>query len=195
MTRNLVFTQVLSLAVLAGLSGLAGCTLTSEDVEPVLPAVPVRNANTVAYQLNGAPVVAHNGGGTLFGRGNESVYAYFEPDSSLVIESVDQQNPSVAGTALHDLRWTLPRFQGVGRYQPVPAQTSFQLIFQEGPRRFDVPGPVQPLDVSRPAEIIVTSWDPSTQRVQGTFVLHFAARDGAPAAALSAGAFDLRLGR
>lgn len=196
---NLTLLRVLlrRTALLLGLGGLAAsCTFTATgEVEPALPSAPVYNSNTVVYKLNGLPVVAHNASSVLasvFG-GNQfpPVDIHFEADSSLVFESADEQNERQPGRTLHALEWKLPRFRGVGSYRPAPAGTSFQLSTYNADR-YPEAGPLLSLDPALPAEIVVTAWDAATQHVHGTFVLHFAAQNGAPAAALSEGAFDMK---
>ena len=187
-----------SFLLLAGPLLLAGCTLAADDVEPALPAVPVYGTNTVVYRLNGRPVVAHNAGtviSAVFG-GNRypPVYIFFGPDSSLVFRSADAQNQGRDGSATHELEWALPRFRGLGRYRPDPAQTTFQ---RREPGYDSATAPYvapQTLDGQQPAEVVVTRWDPATRQMGGTFVLHFAAQGAAPAAALTEGAFDLKPG-
>ncbi|WP_375417422.1 hypothetical protein [uncultured Hymenobacter sp.] len=196
MKRNLVFIGLRRAALLPALSALAACTLTSEEVEPALPQIPVHNSNTVAYKLNGLPVVAHNAGSVLasiFGGGRyPPVDVHFETDSSLIFTSADEQNERAPGLVVHALQWQLTRFRGVGSYRPGPAETTFQLYTYDAGRNTQPTGPVQQLDLSQPAEITVTEWNPATRYVRGTFRLHFAARNGAPAAALSEGAFALK---
>ena len=182
--------------LLASLAWATGCTLTADDVEPALPTPPVLGTNTVVYRLNGLPVVAHNYGSVLtsvFG-GNRypPVDVFFDLDSSLVVRSADEQNERRPGYVTHELEWVLPRFRGLGRYQPNPAKTTFRLLVRDNDNRFATPGPQQFLDSQKPAEVIVTKWDSTKRQVSGTFVLHFTAQNGAPAAALTEGAFDLK---
>ncbi len=182
--------------LLASLVWATGCTLTADDVEPALPTPPVLGTNTVVYRLNGLPVVAHNYGSVIssvFG-GNRypPVDVFFDPDSGLVVRSADKQNVQRPGYVTHELEWALPRFRGLGRYRPDAARTTFRRLMRDNSNGFTTLVPPQLLDSQQPAEVIITQWDSVKRQVSGTFVLHFAAQNGAPAAALTEGAFDLK---
>ncbi|MBH8569619.1 hypothetical protein KB206_12040 [Microvirga sp. STS02] len=185
---------------LLALSGLTGCTLTADDVEPALPSVPVLQTNTVAYQLNGLPVVAHNYSSLIsaifsFGSRSLPVDGFLYPDSTVVIGAVDDQNYIGAGALQHGLEWQLLHFRGVGRYAVVPGHTVFQVDTRDAANKEWINGPSQPLAAQPAAQVVVTAWDPATQHISGTFTMRFAAAGSAPAADLQDGRFDLKLGR
>ena len=187
------------LLLLLALSALTGCTILADDVEPALPAVPVYQSNTVAYQLNGLPVVAHTYGTLIsaifsFGSRSKPVAGFLYPDSTLVIGAVDEQNYVRAGSVRHNLEWELLHFRGAGRYRPGPAATFVQLDTRDAANSAWLSGPRQPLTAQPLAEVVVTDWDPATQHIRGTFALRLAAAGGAPAADLRQGRFDLKLG-
>ena len=184
---------------LLALSGLSGCTLTADDVEPALPSVPVFQTNTVAYQLNGLPVVAHNYGTLIsaifsFGSRSRPVDGFLSADSTLEIGAVDAQNYIGAGAVRHGLEWQLLHFRGVGRYIIVPGNTFLHIDTRDAANQEWITGLRQPLAAQLAAEVVVTSWDPATQRISGTFAMRFAAAGSAPAANLHDGRFDLTLG-
>ncbi|GAB3867324.1 hypothetical protein GCM10028824_09470 [Hymenobacter segetis] len=182
------------------LGGLASCTLTADDVEPALPSVPVFQTNTVAYQLNSLPVVAHNYGSLIsavfsFGSRSRPVDGFLYPDSTLVIGSVDDQNYIGPGAVQHGLEWQLLHFRGVGRYVAVPGHTFLQVDTRDAANKEWINGPRQPLAAQPATEVVVTAWDPTTQHISGTFSMRFAAVGSAPDADLRDGRFDLTLGR
>ena len=180
---------------------LPACTLSADDVEPTPPAGPINQANTVTYYLNGQPVVAHNYTDLAtavllpflgpFGPG-QPVRAQLQPDGTLSLSCVDDQNVVRPGFVQHALAWQLRGFGGVGRYAPLPAATVLRLAVRDAADTAWQPGPTQPLTTA-PAEVVITTWDPATRHLRGTFRLEFAAVSSAPAAIVTAGQFDLTL--
>jgi hypothetical protein len=177
---------------------LSSCTITADDVEPALPAVPVYNSNTVVYRYNGLPVVAHNSISLIRAIfpifSGPPVEAYFDADSALVFRSYEGQNFAEAGSVQHRLEWRLANFRGVGSYRPDTAYTTLQLYTRQTNNN-DVAGVLQPVSRQQPGTVSVTAYAAAQHKVRGTFVLHFPARAGAPEAVLTEGAFDLTLTR
>lgn len=200
MTLRALFS--LACLVVLGPVWLSSCTLTATDVEPDLPAVPVNQANTVVYRLNGRPVVAHNYSdfATVVllpflgpGAGAAPVRATLQQDSTLAVSCVDAQNVVQPGFVQHGLTWQLPKFRGAGTYRSSPATTQFQLYSRDAADEKWQFGPVQSLAVPNPGAVVVTHWDPIARRIRGTFALRFAAVGTAPAADLTDGQFDVVL--
>lgn len=183
-------------------SGCPGCSLTATDVEPDLPAGPVNGSNTVAYRLNGRPVVAHNYADVAtavilpwlspIGLG-QPVRALLLPTGTLTMSCVDAQNVVRPGFTEHFLTWQVHGFRGPGRYAAVPAATTLELRRHGGRDNPSQPGPVQPLAAAGPAIIEISEWNPTTNYVRGTFQLQFDAADTAAAASLTDGQFSLTL--
>ena len=182
-------------------ASLIGCTLTADDVEPVLPQVPFNGENTVVYHYNGRAVVAHNYSDFAtalilpflgpFGPG-QPVQARLGADSTLVIGCADSQNVVRPGYQQHALLWQIPEFAGAGRYQATAVGTNFRVLTRDAADTEWLRGPNQVLAIG-PAEVVVTQWNPTTRQISGTFTLRFAAIGDVLAANLTEGAFDLKI--
>lgn len=182
------------------MGGLHGCSLTAREVEPELPSLPVNQANTVVYRLNGIPVVAHNYTDLatqlllpLLGQfgGQRPVMAALSADGTLTIGCSDDQNVTRPGYAQHSLGLQLTQFRGAGAYAPAPLFTVFRKSVRNANDETWLHGPVQRLAATSPAEVVVTEWNPTTRHLRGSFAVDFEATTGASAASVRNGQFDL----
>ena len=182
------------------MGGLHGCSLTAREVEPELPSLPVNQANTVVYRLNGIPVVAHNYTDLatqlllpLLGQfgGQRPVMAALSADGTLTIGCSDDQNVTRPGHPQHSLGLQLTRFRGTGAYAPAPLCTVFRKSVRNADNETWLYGPVQRLAATSPAEVVVTEWNPTTRHLRGSFAVDFEATTGASAASVRNGQFDL----
>lgn len=174
---------------------LAGCSLSHTNVEPDLPNGQLNADNTLAYHINGQPVVAHNYSNlgtvllSIFGDGRSVVGKRFI-DSTLVIRGADGQNATPAGGKNHVLSLTLTKFRGQGTYRlSSPATTYQELAVPYDPAQASG-RPTFTVASAAPAEVVITSWAPTTRRLQGTFRLAVAAPDQS-AVTITDGRFDL----
>jgi hypothetical protein len=157
------------------------CTLTGTDVEPPLPLEPVSGQPTVAYQLDGLPVVANNSFdlGTIFvsffaGNREYPVEAELLADSTLVLSAIDSQRDQSGGDdrlqkVQHGLQVQVPRFRGVGSYAQLAVQFAERTRpapdqpWREGRTLTAAPGAAQ--------RFTVTEWKPAERQLRGTFEL------------------------
>jgi hypothetical protein len=186
------FSVLISLSALL----LGSCSLTSSDVEPVLPNGQLNADNTLAYHANGQPVVAHNYSNlgtvllSIFGDGR-SVVGKRLVDSTLVIRGADGQNQPPAGGKNHVLSLTLAKFRGQGTYRLSSPTTTYQELAAPYDPAQASGNPTFTVASAAPAEVVVTTWAPATRRLQGTFRLAVAAPGQSGSVAITNGRFDL----
>ncbi|ALW86415.1 hypothetical protein AUC43_15775 [Hymenobacter sedentarius] len=176
---------------------VVGCSLTSSEVEPNLPTGRISGGNTLVYQAEGLPVVAHNDSSfgtiisSIFG-GKGPVSGYLDFTNQLVIHGVDSQNPPAAGQKQHVLHLELPAFQGPGTYALGAPETFYQVSVFNSDKRLDSPLTFYP--VSAPgARVTVTQWDAASRHLQGTFSVKLVEQGTGQSVALTDGRFDLIL--
>ncbi|QKG51649.1 hypothetical protein [Hymenobacter sp. BRD67] len=186
---------------LAGPSVLLGCKLTSNDVEPSLPAVPVNNSATLVYRANNQPVVANNS--TDFAKlivsflGDlRAVRAKWPTGGNLELFGSDIDNQP-DGYLTHSLVLELVSFHGIGTYSLLPTSpTSYPASYYQLTTYSSTGSPVDHAEqypvISAPAQVVITDWNPSTRHINGTFALDVAGVNNLQNPThLTEGSFDL----
>lgn len=187
--------------LLASLPLVAGCKLTTTEVEPALPAVPVNSSATLVYRANGQPVVANNSTniGTfiaVFFGDPRAVSAKLSAGNNLRLFASDVQNQP-AGYLTHSLMLELSGFHGLGTYSLLPATpTAYPATYYQLTTYDNAGHPVDHAEqypvASAPAQVVVTAWDATTRHLAGTFEVSVAGPNNLQRPTrLTEGTFDL----
>ncbi|QKG55546.1 hypothetical protein GKZ68_02170 [Hymenobacter sp. BRD128] len=180
---------------------LSGCQLTSSEVEPALPAVPVAGSASLVYRANGLPVVANNSVNigtiiTAFFADPRAVKAKWSGSGSLLLSASDVLNQP-DGYLTHTLVLELNSFHGLGTYV-LAATTAYPASYYQL-TTYDTNG--HPLDhaeqypvASAPSRVVITTWDATTRHLTGTFEASVAGPNTILSPTrLTEGAFDLQV--
>ena len=175
------------------------CSLAGTDVEPGLPTGRISGGNTLVYRANDRPVVAHNDSsfGTIIISvlgGRQPVNGFLDANNVLTIRAVDFQNVGVAGQQQHTLHLVVPGFRGQGSYALAVPGTTYQEDPYTDARTLSTGQSVPFFPVaSAPQQLVVTVWDTTARRLQGTFRFTAAAPTTGQAVVLTDGRFDVLL--
>ena len=165
---------------------LLGCKLTTTDVEPALPAVPVNDSATLVYRANGLPVVANNSVniGTIFlaflGDSRAVKAKWPGQGSSLSLVGSDVHNQP-GGYLTHSLNMELVAFHGAGTYPLLPTMAAYPGTYYQLTTYNPTGNPLDHAEqypvATAPAQVVITDWNPGTRQLTGTFTLDVAGRN------------------